>query len=271
MLEWVWAERNGISFITIPKWNEQGIDIAFTARGGGSSGSPYDSLNLGFHVGDSYEHVLENRRRVMRLFGKSVGNMVCCQQVHGNKVLPVTRTHRGYGSSDMKSWLTATDGMVTNQPDLYLATFYADCIPVFFFDPVKKCIGLAHSGWKGTMGRIATTTVNTLEREYGCKSSDIEVFIGPGIGPCCFEIKDDLAQKAVSEFRHFHDIIIKENDRYTWNLSHTIYSMLVERGIKPANIITAGLCTSCHGESFYSYRRDNGITGRMGAYMGIRN
>jgi YfiH family protein len=272
MLEWVWAERNGISFITIPDWCEQGVDIAFTGRGNGVSGAPFESLNLGFHVGDRPELVLENRHRVMQIFNQDIDSMVCCQQVHGNNVFHVTNKNKGCGGSEMNTWITGTDGMVTNQAGLYLATFYADCIPVYFFDPVKKCIGLAHSGWKGTMGRIAVKTVNLLEREFGCKRADIEVFIGPGIGPCCFEIKGDLAAKAVSEFGQFRDIIIKEkNDRYRWNLPQTINYMLVESGIKPENIVPANLCTSCHTDLFYSYRREGTVTGRMGAYLGIRN
>lgn len=272
MSEWVWNERDGISYITIPAWHRQGIDIAFTGRAGGVSKQPFDSLNFGLHVGDNNKLVLENRHRVMQIFKHNIDHMVCCEQVHGNKVLPVTIKHQGCGSSDMKSWLNDTDGMVTNQPGLYMATFYADCIPIFFFDPVKKCVGLAHSGWKGTMGRIAVNTVNLMEQEFGSKRSHIEVFIGPGIGPCCFEIKADLAAKAISEFGQFRDIISKEkNDRYRWNLPQTIYYMLAESGVEPDNIIMAKLCTSCHTDLFYSYRRENGITGRMGAFIGIRD
>jgi hypothetical protein len=272
MLEWMWEKKNGISFITVPAWNQQGIDIAFTGRNGGASEAPFNTLNLGLHVGDRNELVLENRRRVMQLFEQDIEQMVCCQQVHGSRVVSVTRKQRGCGSVDMKNWLTDTDGMVTNQPGVYLAAFYADCIPVFLFDPIKKCIGLAHSGWKGTMGRIAVNTVNIMEQDFNCQKSDIQVLIGPGIGSCCFEIKGDLAAKAIAEFGQFRDIISKEkNDKYRWNLPQTIYHMLIERGIKPENISMTGLCTSCHTDLFYSYRKENGITGRMGAFMGIRD
>lgn len=272
MLEWNWDERKGIKYITVPAWTGRGVDIAFTGRSGGVSSSPFDSLNMGLHVGDSKDLVLENRNRVMQIFNQDISNMVCCQQIHSNQVAPITREKRGCGSADLNSCLAGMDGMVTNELGLYLATFYADCIPVYFFDPMKNCIGMVHSGWKGTMGRIAVNTVNVLEREFGCKRSDIEVFIGPGIGPCCFEVQSDLAAKAVSELGQFHDIIIKEkNNKCKWDLPQSIYDMLVDSGIKTENIGMARLCTSCHSEWFYSYRRENGITGRMGAFLGLRD
>lgn len=272
MLQWTWEEKNGIKFITIPSWLEQGVDIAFSSRLGGVSADPFASLNLGLHVGDIQEKVLENRRRIMSVFNQDINRMVCCRQIHGSQVAIISSQNRGCGSIALEDSLDGIDGMVTDLKGLYMATFYADCIPVFIFDPVKKCIGMAHSGWKGTMSRIAVKTVKILEQEFGCSPKNMEAFIGPGIGPCCFEIQAELAANATAEFSEFRDIIIKEkNGRYTWDLQRTIQQMLAASGLNPDNIIRASLCTSCHNDLFYSYRKEKGITGRMGAILGLRN
>ncbi|HEX3011212.1 MAG TPA: peptidoglycan editing factor PgeF, partial [Syntrophomonadaceae bacterium] len=244
MLEWIWTEKNGISFITVPEWAQQGIDVAFTGRWGGTSTGSFNSLNMGLHVGDSKDLVLENRRRLMKVFNHDINDMVCCQQVHGNQVVRVTARDKGCGSSDLGSCVAGADGMVTNQSGLYMAAFYADCIPVFLFDPIKRCIGIVHSGWKGTMGRIPAYAITVLNQEFGSSRTDIQAFIGPGIGPCCFEVQYDLALKANSEFGQFHDIISKDkNDCYKWDLPLTIYNILICSGLKSDNIAMAKLCT----------------------------
>jgi YfiH family protein len=216
--------------------------------------------------------VLENRRRLISIFNKDLSSLVCCQQVHGNQVIRVDESYKGRGSLSYDDAIPGYDGMITNQPDVYLTTFYADCLPICFFDSKKRAIGMAHSGWKGTMGRIAVNTINAMQKEFQCSPSDIEVFMGPCIGRCCFEIKPDLAKKVENEFNCFHDIIIKgeKDDIFTWDLQNTNCQLLIESGINPIHITVCDICTASNTESFFSHRREHGQTGRMGVLLGLR-
>lgn len=270
MNRWICQQLHGLEYITVPSWQDNGLQIVFTTRQGGTSGPPYQSLNLGLHVGDDPEKVLQNRRLFMQLFGLGLEEMVSCQQIHGNEVGIVTREDRGKGAYSDQTALAGWDGMITNQADLVLTTFYADCIPLFFFDPVKRVIAIAHSGWKGTYLMIAEKTVQAMVKNMGCSLPDIQVFIGPGIGACCYRVQPDLVQKVTSRFHDFSDIIYEDEQGYTWDLKATNEQLLMHIGIPGDNIITCPLCTACHPEHFFSYRREHGRTGRMGAAIALR-
>ncbi|MEN6459808.1 MAG: peptidoglycan editing factor PgeF [Syntrophomonas sp.] len=272
MHNWEQQTTNDLRYITVPSWMQRGVDVAISTRTGGVSEAPFQSLNLGLHVGDQAEAVLENRHRYMGIFGQELQSMVCCEQIHGNQVIRVDESYKGRGALSYADSIPGYDGMITNQPGVYLATYYADCLPVCFFDPIKRAIGMAHSGWKGTMGRIVVNTIEAMQREFGSSRYDIEVFMGPAIGRCCFEIQPDLANKVKIEFNRLNNIIFKgENDDiYTWDLQNTNRQLLIESGINPLHIIICDICTASNTDSFFSYRREQGQTGRMGALLGLR-
>lgn len=267
---WTWQENKGVKYISIPEWNRQGVRMGFSARQGGCSESPYESLNLGLHVGDDREKVIANRQALVDVFAVSLEQMVCCQQVHGKEVALVDANAAGRGSVIYDTALPGCDAMVCNTPGLLLATFYADCFPVFFFDPVKRAVALAHSGWKGVMGRIVVETLNKMARDFGSKPQDIQVFIGPGIQKCCFEVQPDLANKVRQEFSSMTDIIYNKESEHRWDLPETIRQTLMQAGITEPNLLNCGLCTSCCTDLFYSYRRENAVTGRMAAIIGLK-
>jgi len=269
MNRFAWQSKYGLKYITVPEWENRGVSIGFSSRLGGVSPEPYKSLNLALHVGDDYNNVIENRRRYLSLFALPLSNMVCCEQVHGNSIVIVDKKLKGSGAIDKNSALPGCDAMVTAAPEVLLTAFYADCIPLFFFDPEKRVVGLAHSGWKGTMGHIAVNTVRAMQNIFNCFSRDIQVFIGPGIGSCCFAIGDDLAYKVQKEFSYSAGILKGEKGRFTWDLRLTIKIMLEEVGIKSYNIIDCNLCTACDPHNFFSYRRDQGRTGRMAAVIAL--
>jgi hypothetical protein len=271
MKNWKYENRFEIPFITLPQWRELGINIAFSTRYGGISDDPFHSLNMGLHVGDKKENVIENRKRFLQVFDGDLYNMVCCQQVHGNQVAAVDKYHLGRGAWEYNTALKGFDAMICNTPGIFLVSFYADCLPIYFFDPVKMVIGIAHSGWKGTIGRIACHTVEKMNREYGSIPENIQVFIGPGIGQCCFEIQPELIAKVNDEFSSIDDIIKKDEKGYRWNLQNTNQQILIQAGVKAENILICDICTSCNIKMFYSYRREKGNTGRMGALIGLRN
>jgi hypothetical protein len=270
MKKWKWKKYKDINYIGVDDWHKAGINMAFSSRAEGVSGGPYSSLNLGLHVGDQRESVLDNRCRCMEVFGTKLDSMVSCQQVHGNRVAVVFGEDAACGARDLESALEGYDAMISNTPGVVLATFYADCLPIIFCDPQKRVVGVAHSGWKGTMGKIGINAICEMGKHFSSEPSDIEVFIGPGIGECCFEVQEDLAFKVNRHFAQIDGIINFRENKYFWDLRLTNIKMLISCGIQPTNIINCDLCTSCLKDLFYSYRRDNGITGRMGAFIGLR-
>lgn len=267
MQDWQWQQKQGILYITIPEWSDRGALAAFSVRLGGVSNMPFDSLNMGLHVGDEPQHVVENRKRFMQATEGQLEQMVCCQQVHGDKIKLINQSHAGLGARELETAIADTDAMITNVPGIFLTTFYADCIPVYFFDPVRKIVALAHSGWKGTMLRIAEKTMLTMITEFKCRPEDICSFIGPGIKSCCFAIDDNLADKAGHEFASLSDIIRYNNDTHYWDLTATIQQCLLKAGIENNHLNICRLCTCCNADNFYSFRRDHGNTGRMGAVI----
>lgn len=270
MEQWNWIQINGIEAISYNAWLQQGINIAFSSRFGGVSRGIYTSLNLGLHVGDQNEMVLTNRQRYLAIFNAGLDDAVCCEQVHGNQVVKIDASHRGRGAKALNDVIKGYDAMITIEPGIYLLAFFADCIPLYFFDPVHRAIGLAHSGWKGTMGRIAIRTLAAMQKEFGTCSSDLQVLIGPGIGPCCFEIQTDLARQVSSGLDNLHDIInTNQTGNLFWDLQESNRQLLLQAGVNSQNIGVCRICTSCNQDMFYSYRKENGRTGRMGALIGI--
>lgn len=269
MVEWKWNNYNQINYISIPFWEQMGVVTAFTAKMGGVSKNEFTSLNMGLHVGDVQEDVIENRTLIMNSLEASVDNMVCSEQVHSTKVAIINNDNMGCGAYDYSTVLKGVDAMVTNVPGVFLTTFYADCYPLYFFEPNKRVIGLAHSGWKGTMGKIGVKTIQAMGDEYKVKKEDILVFIGPGIGKCCFEIDEKLAAEVKGEFAGLNNILSANEKGFFWDLEKTNRQVLIENGIKENHIIGCNLCTSCQNNDFYSYRRDKGKTGRMAAIISL--
>lgn len=267
---WEMVQRDGISCITIPEWTEKGFVNAFTCRSGGCSSPPFDSLNMALHCGDEDDRVLENRRRLLEVMGLSLASVVCGSQVHGSGVQIVEPHMTGRGALDKSSALPDCDATVCAHPSLTLVSFSADCLLLLFVDPVRRVIANAHSGWKGTSLNIAAQTASTMAASYGSSPRDLEVFIGPGIGPCCFEISGELAEKASPLLLVTSGKRIKEHEgRFYWDLPGTNRDQLLEIGVLPDNIIDTSLCTSCHPELFFSYRREKGLTGRMASLLNL--
>ncbi|MGI6453945.1 MAG: peptidoglycan editing factor PgeF [Syntrophomonadaceae bacterium] len=269
-MSWEWREKEGIPYIYLPQWEAEGVNVGFSTRWGGVSAPPYSSMNLGLHVGDRKEDVMENRRRWTAVFDGKISDMVCCEQVHGRQIGIVKRTDRGRGAYELESVLPGLDGMICNEAGMLLAAFFADCLPIYFFDPHKRVIGIAHAGWKGTLGRIAASTVTAMEKAFASKPQNIWVFLGPGIKACCFVIQDDLVEKVYDELREIDGIISNKNGRLTWDLRLTNRRILLSSGIREKNIIDCDLCTSCHLDKFFSYRNEQSITGRMCAIIGLK-
>lgn len=269
-LQSLWRELEECRGLFVPEWQQLGAENLFTARQGGTSKGAYASLNMGLHVEDDAQAVIENRRRIAQKLKFDLAQMVYCEQVHGTDIQRVTTQQRGAGVFHYHEAIAHTDALITNEPQVYLTLLFADCIPLFFFDPVTRAIGVAHGGWKGAWGEIGVKTIAAMQREFGCQVQNVQCWIGPGIGPCCFEIGEDLAQKVQGRKDWKAYVQVRPDGKYVWDLAHTHEHMLLECGVLPENLLVSTVCTRCHETEFFSYRRDQGKTGRMAAILGLQ-
>lgn len=262
-------EVKGVVFYIIPSFERTGlVKHLFTTRIGGVSKGKYASLNLSLKRYDTKEEVYENFKIICDIGGFSYEDMVFSDQVHGDVVKKVTYEDKGknFGGSD----ISGVDALMTNERGIPLVTFYADCVPLFFLDPVQKVIALAHAGWRGTVAYIGPKIVNAMKEEYGSNPKDILVGIGPSIYKCCYEVGDDVANKIKDVIDEWEKVLVKKaGGKWMLDLQLTNYIELINTGIPDENITVSQMCTHCNSE-FYSYRRDKGMTGSMAAFMELR-
>ncbi len=256
--------------MTIPSFEDSGlVKHCFTTRKGGVSQGIYHSLNTSLIKSDPVENVKENLDRVCTAIGIDCKKLVFSQQVHGDRIRIVRAEDQGKGITK-ESDILETDALITNVPGIPLITFYADCVSVFILDPVNKAVGLAHSGWKGTVLKIAQKTIKKMAETYGTMPENCLVGIGPSIEPSCFEIKEDAAQLFKESFADWERFMIKKDqEHYVADLWLANELMLTEIGVKLRNITVSGLCTCCNEELFFSHRRDKGKTGSLSAIIEI--
>lgn len=265
-------ENKGVTYLTYPALEElSGFVHAFSTRLGGVSEGIYSSMNLSFTRGDDENSVMENYRRLAVAVGFSVENIVTSDQTHTANVRVITEADRGNGITKPRPY-TDVDGMITNVPGLVLATFYADCVPLYFIDPVRKAIGLSHSGWRGTAAHIGAVTVRRMQEEYGSLPEDIYGAIGPSICQECYEVSEDVIlefQKTFPE-QSWRDLFYrKENGKYQLNLWEANRQIMLEAGLIEEHISLPGLCTCCNPEFLFSHRASRGKRGNLGAFLGI--
>jgi YfiH family protein len=250
---------NSAQFLAFsPFQKAQFITAAVSTRMGGVSHNPYHSLNLAYHVGDAREATAENRRRFCDALGVELSSLVVSQQIHGDRIAVVDDSLAGRGSHSHADAIPDTDGMITRSRSIALAVLTADCVPVLVVDPVREVIGIAHAGWRGTLGMIAAKTVLRMRDAFGTEPVDCLVALGPSIGPCCYEVDGRL----ISQFqRSFGKETCVKGNRL--DLKRAIEIQLVNIGVERCNISSEELCTACNRDLFYSYRAEGGRTGRM--------
>jgi YfiH family protein len=224
------------------------------------SHGPYESLNLSLSVQDDYGAVHENKRRVAAAFASVPEALLTTRQIHGNAVAMVGET-----------WWTAdesprADALITDHPGSLLMQRFADCVPLFFADTHGRAVGLAHAGWRGTVLNVAAATVQALTTSYGMKPDDLVVGIGPSIGPCCFEVGIDVADKFSLE----PGVVLMHESRSHVNLWEANRLALVAAGVAPEAIEIAAVCTRCNPEDYFSHRALGYPAGRFGGVIGLR-
>ncbi len=244
----------------------------FSTREGGVSKEHLFSMNLSYSRGDDRDNVNENHRRFGEALGYDCNKLVFSDQVHDIKIHTVTEEDAGKGivrESDLKG----IDGLVTDCRNIPLITFYADCVPLYFFDPIRHVIALAHSGWRGTVGKIGTVMVDRMAEEFGCDRSDIICAIGPSICKDCYEVSEDVAnvfKSAYSPERCNSLLYDKGNGKYQLDLHKSCRYNLIDAGILPQNIAMPDFCTCCNSELLFSHRASNGMRGNLVAVMMLR-
>ena len=240
----------------------------FSARHGGVSAPPYDTLNMALHVDDDPRAVRENRKRYCAALGLSAAQLCTLRQVHGTEIVRVFRRDAGRGAKDYADCIADADAMVTNDSGVALMLCYADCVPVLLYDPVHHAMGLIHAGWRGTVGRIGMKTLAHMGEEFGTRPADVLSGIGPSICADCYVVGEDAAAQFRSAFSDDADkIVLNRGGEQHLDLWEANRIQLEEAGVPPQQIDCAGTCTSCDHTWFYSYRAAGGRTGRMAAVM----
>ena len=239
------------------------VPHGFTTRLGGVSSGIHDSLNLGCHRGDSMENVAQNYAILSRQLGFSPENLVRTRQVHGDTVRLVTKAdargldHRLYPECD---------GLITNDPGTALVVFTADCTPILLWDPVTGAVGAVHAGWRGTALAIAGKAVDAMAASFDCKAENIRAAIGPNIGKCCFETREDVPTALKEALGTLIDPFVEpRNHRFFVDLKGINAAILRSRGVENIEISTH--CTLCSHDLFWSHRYTKGERGSQGALI----
>lgn len=265
-------EKNGVIYLSFPLLEKTGVvRQLFSTRAGGVSEGIFSTMNFSFTRGDKKEHVLENYRRIAEILDCRLEDFVCADQTHTTNIRVVERKDGGKGVVKQKDYADI-DGLVTNEKGIVLVTFFADCVPLYFVDPVKKVIGLSHSGWRGTVNRMGEKTIQKMEEVYGCRREELLTAIGPSICMSCYEVGEEVAEefrKAFSEKEQKEILRKKENGKYLLDLWQANYYIMVNAGVRPENIAVTDICTCCNGEELFSHRKSMGKRGNMGAFLGL--
>ncbi len=262
-------ESKGVTYITFPKLKEAGVTHGFSTRLGGVSKAYLGSMNLSFSRGDNKEHVTENHMRFAEAIGYDENRLVFSNQVHLTRIHKVTREDIGKGITKASDILEI-DALVTNEKNIPLITFYADCVPLMFYDPCGKVIAMAHSGWRGTVARIGKKMVDYMCMEYGSKASDIICAIGPSICKSCYEISKEVAVEFEREFtKKEYDSFMEDkgNGKYQLDLHKVNEYVLLEAGILLEHLDITDICTCCNPDFLFSHRASEGKRGNLAAVM----
>lgn len=264
-------EKNGVRYLQFPSLIETGVcRHLFSTRIGGVSKGHLGTMNLSYTRGDEKENVDENFRRIAGVLDCRMEDFVLSHQTHTTNVRVVTAQDKGRGIVKELGY-TDVDGLITNEPGIVLSTFYADCVPLFLVDPVKKAIGLSHSGWRGTVEKMGKVTMEKMTEEYGCDPKNIIAAVGPSICVDCYEVSKDVADSfmiAFADADNLEKIVLpKTEEKAQLDLWQANLAVLLEAGIKQENISLPDICTACNKELLFSHRASDGKRGNLGAFL----
>ena len=262
---------NGVPLLTYPLLERTNVvKHGFSTRLGGVSTGDCATMNISTTRGDAPEAVEENKRRLAGALGVKLEDFTFTYQTHTTNVAVVREEDRG-------TRFMETDGMVTNVPGICLVTFYADCVPLYFVDPVKKVIGLSHSGWRGTVHKMGKVTVEKMTEVYGTNPADVVAAVGPSICQDCYEVSEDVIAKFRDSFEkcHWQQLFYQKEEqreagKYQLNLWKANELVLKEAGIPKEQIAVTNLCTHCNPNVLFSHRATGGKRGNLSAFLALK-
>lgn len=298
MIERLHGEARYVQFALFQQFPEL-IHGSFT-RLGGRSGPPFQSLNVSVGVGDDFDNVIHNRLQALRSLDLDGYHCATAWMVHSADVLALDgeewddwRTDWPYRSYTVDGrelvWTMRprhkADAVLTKKRGVALAMSSADCVPMMLYDPTRQAIGLIHAGWRGTARGVAAAAVDGMREQFGCQPEHIYAGIGPSIGPCCYEVSEnvrdlfrgDMQFEIMPTGEHYRNLVresavftIQSNVGLRLDLWATNHNQLLMCGLLPEHIEVSGVCTCCEKELFYSYRGEHGKTGRFPSLLALR-
>lgn len=280
-------KKGAVSFFTFPMYeNIPFIRHGFSTREGGVSKGYLGTMNLSYSRGDEDANVDENYHRICQALDMDTKNLVLSDQIHETEVYRAGK--KDCQGNDLKEKkLTGIDGLVTNEKNTVLSTSYADCVPLFFVDEEKRAIGLSHSGWRGTVGKIGAKTVDKMQKEFGSRPEKLKVMIGPSICQECYEVSKDVKEafedfvsvEQIADVQKMQTVEVQElvdcvfqrkkAEKYQLDLWMANKLILMEAGVVEKNIGVSCVCTCCNSELLYSHRASKGMRGNLSAFLEI--
>ena len=251
---------------------ETGIQHGFSTRKGGVSKEHLASLNLSFSVEDAKENVLENFRRIGERFGKTPEDFVLSKQSHETKVLKLGVKDRGKGITKERDY-EGIDALITDEEGIILSCFSADCVPILFYDPIRKAVGACHSGWRGTKGKILRNVVEEMSKHFSSNPADILIAIGPSISKEQYIVSEDLGLSFLEDYKDCSEedssspIRRLSEDKFQLDLWDLNRRIALDCGLKKEHISISGYCTMENPELFFSHRYSQGKRGLQGAFI----
>lgn len=258
--------KRGMKILTDPRASKIGTTVAFTGRDGGVSKGPYSSLNLSYNVGDDWRDVRDNRKKVGEFLGVDPNRWVLCQQVHGARVARAGPLEKGRGGLDYWSALPRTDALITRTPGIAIGVLTADCMPVILVAPGSGWVGIAHAGWRGVLAGVVAAALKELVGRSGCLPSEVAAYAGPHIGPCCFEVGDEVSSRFKEKYGD--ETVSSKEGTSKVDLYEAVSRQLVRKGMLRERVVDSGICTVC-GEGYFSYRASSGLTGRQAGLVAV--
>lgn len=268
------VDKNGVVYLRSPLYdNLDWLNSGFSTRLGGVSSGVCSSMNFAYNDYDNPENVRKNYEIFCDSADIDINKIVTTKQVHSNTVVKLDESHVFRRVDAPGCDFPSVDGVVTNVSGATLFAFSADCSLIMLVDPVNKAIGLCHSGWRGTVGRISKNALDIMSESYGTNPEDVLATIGPSICPECFEVEWDMIEEARRGFSEtdYDKIYYKKNEiKYQFNLWEANRIVLSDAGISPENIFMPNLCTKCNPELLFSHRNMGLKRGTLIAYLGIK-
>lgn len=270
MKDFVLENQGDLWYGVFPKLQEYKVKHAISTKLTGNSKLFEQALNISFNVQDCPDAVYKNREKIAQAINVKAADIVATRQVHSTNICRVDKTYLGRGSKNFSEALAETDALITNEVDVPLLVFVADCVPLIIFDPQQRAIGVVHAGWRGTVQKIAAATVTRMQQEFGSKPENCLAFIGPSIGPCCYEVDEQVEQQVRKQFSFAAQVLqATRAGHWKFDLWQANKLQLEEIGLPATQIFVSAVCTVENKNLFFSHRAENGFTGRMGVFVSL--